>query len=319
MARNQISAATRVQRLLAILQWAARHPDGVTYAELGERFGVADRGLMRELEMAAMIGADSVHYDEMPFEVILEDDRVFVRLFSFDRPMRITPAEGLALVGAADALAGDDPDGPLGRALTKLAHLLGIQPGETVEVNLDPEGGPKGRFLREAVESQEKVRFSYWTYGRDVVGVRTVSPWEVFSSDGSWYLAAGIDDGSLRNFRLDRMEDLVRLGQQADPAPGDLDTSLEFEGDLPLVELDVPVASGWLVDTHPVVSVKPGAVGRMTVTLAIAGEAWLERLLLRLGPEARVVAIDPGLGDQDVAAATAERLLARYRSGPPAR
>jgi proteasome accessory factor C len=146
-----------------------------------------------------------------------------------------------------------------------------------------------------------------------------VSPWEVFSSDGSWYLAAGIDDGSLRNFRLDRMEDLVRLGQQADPAPGDLDTSLEFEGDLPLVELDVPVASGWLIDTHPVVSVKPGAVGRMTVTLAIAGTAWLERLLLRLGPEARVVAIDPGLGDQDVAAATAERLLARYRSGPPAR
>lgn len=319
MAKNQISAATRVQRLLAILQWAARHPEGVSYDELGERFGVTDRGLMRDLEMAAMIGADSVHYDEMPFEVILEDDRVFVRLFSFDRPMRITPAEGLALVGAADALAGDDPDGPLGRALAKLAALLGIRPGETVEVNLDPEGGPKARFLREAVEAQQKVRFTYWTYGRDVVGVRDVSPWEIFSSQGSWYLAAGIDDGSQRNFRLDRMEDLIGLADRADPAPVDLDTSLELEEDLPLVELDIPVASGWLVDTHPVVSVEPGLEGRMSVVLAIAGSAWLERLLLRLGPEARVVSIDPRLGDTDVAAKTAERLLDRYRSGTPAR
>ena len=313
MAKHQINAATRVQRLLAILQWAAGHADGVTYAELGERFGVADKGLMRELEMAAMIGADSVNYDEMPFEVILEDDRVFVRLFSFDRPMRLTPAEGLALVGAADALAGDDPAGPLARALTKLAHLLGINPGETVEVKLDPEGGPKGRFLRDAVQTQHKVQFSYWTYGRDVVGTRVASPWEVFSSGGSWYLAAGIHDGSQRNFRLDRMEDLVGLDEAALAAPGDLDLSLELDADLPLVTLDIPMASGWLVDTHPVVSVDPGVDGRMTVTLAIAGPAWLERLLLRLGPAAQVVSIDPRLGGTDVAGATAERLLSRYR------
>ena len=49
------------------------------------------------------------------------------------------------------------------------------------------------------------------------------------------------------------------------------------------------------------------------VTLAVAGRSWLERLVLRIGPEARVVSIDPELGDADVVASAAERVLARYR------
>jgi hypothetical protein len=46
------------------------------------------------------------------------------------------------------------------------------------------------------------------------------------------------------------------------------------------------------------------------VTLAVSEQAWLERLLLRLGPDASVVD-----GTADVAPAAARRVLARYGEG----
>jgi hypothetical protein len=52
------------------------------------------------------------------------------------------------------------------------------------------------------------------------------------------------------------------------------------------------------------------------VTLAVVSPLWAERLLLRLGPEATVVAADPPLGPGDPAPAAARRVLARYGSNP---
>ena len=39
----------------------------------------------------------------------------------------------------------------------------------------------------------------------------------------------------------------------------------------------------------------------------------IERVLLRVGPEARIVRIDDRLGGPDLATEAAERILARYR------
>lgn len=315
-ASTRITAAARVQRLLAVLQYAADRPDGVAIVDLCDRFGLESAELVKELEMAAMIGADSIHYDEMPFEVIVEDERVWVRLFSFGRPLRLTPGEGLALVAAADALVGRDAtdDSPLWRALIKLAALLGIEPGEAVDVDLDPEGGPTGRLLAEAIETRHQVRFVYWSYGRDVVSTRVVEPWQVFAADGSWYLAArAVEVGEPRRFRLDRMEAIEVLDEVAAPAPTDVDLSVQIGGRSPHVVLDLPADARWVAESFPVVEVRPGADGRLVVTLAVAGTSWLERLLLRLGPEARLVHIDPALGDEHVLADAAARVLARYR------
>lgn len=313
----RMDAAARIQRLLAILQWAAQAGDeGVTVVELCTRFGLGPDQLVAELEMASMIGADSIHYDEMPFEASIDGDHVVVRLFSFARPLRLTPAEGLALVAAADALVDhDDPtDPPLRRALVKLAALLGIEPGETVDVNLDPHGGDTGRTLADAATARTRVRFRYWTYGRDVVAERTVDPWAVFESDGAWYLAGrdvGVDEE--RRFRLDRMEAVEVLNERAAPAPRGLDLSVRVTDGAPQAVLDLPPHARWVAEAHPVIEAVPGADGHLQVTLAVAGRPWLERLLLRIGPEVKVVALDAELGSPDVVASTAARVLGRYR------
>lgn len=318
MAKPRMSAGTRVARLLAILQWTASHPDGVGIDALCERFGLGPDELVKELEMAAMVGADSVYYDEMPFEVIVEDGRVWVRLFSFGRPLRLTPAEGLALVAAAEALVGDAaPEGsPLARALIKLANLLGIEPGEAIDVDLDPEGGAAGRLLRDAVTARRRVRFDYWTYGRDVVGRRVVEPWKVFCADGLWYLAGEATEvGAPRRFRLDRMEHLEILDERAGPPPRAVDTTVAISDDQPRVVLDLPADARWVAEAFPLVALKAGEDGRLVATLAVAGSSWLERLLLRIGPDVVVREIDPVLGDGDVLARAAARVLARYRGG----
>ncbi|HWJ64955.1 MAG TPA: WYL domain-containing protein [Acidimicrobiales bacterium] len=315
--KARITATGRLQRLLAILQWSAQQPDGALVEELCERFHLSPAELVKELDLANMINADSPFYDEMPFEVFLEEDRVFVRLFSFRRPMRLTPAEGLALVAAADSLVDDEAGeaSPLARALAKLAALLGIEPGQAVDVDLDPDGGETGRRLRQAIAEDRQVSFVYWTYGRDAVARRVVDPWELFSEGSTWYLAGWAHDpGATRNFRLDRMQDLVvEDGSRTEPAPASLDRSARTVDEAPQVVLDLAPRAWWVAEAHPVLSAEQVDDQRLRVTLAVAGSSWLERLLLRLGPDATVVEIDDELGGPDLAARAAQRVLARYQ------
>ncbi len=318
MSAPRITAAARLQRLLAILQWAADRPDGALVSELCERFRLTQEDLVKELDLANMINADSPHYDEMPFEVFLEEDRVFVRLFSFRRPMRLTPAEGLALVAAADVLIDREDasgaPGPLERALQKLADLLGIDPGQAIDVELDPDGGEVGQALRQAIADDRQVSFVYWTYGRDAIARRVVDPWAVFADGPEWYLAGWAHEpGARRNFRLDRMQDLViEPDPRSQAAPRSVGLDARTDDGAPHVVLDLAPWARWVAEAHPVISAEPVAGDRLRVTLAVAGPSWLERLLVRLGPEATVVEIDRELGDLDITAQAARRVLARY-------
>jgi len=318
----RITAAARVQRLLALLQWAAQRPDGVPVDELCARFRLSQGELARELDLASMIGADSPNYDDMPFEVFIEDGLVFVRLFSFRRPMRMTPAEGLALVAAADVLEARSTDGrtegdagPLRRALEKLADLLGIRPGESIDVDLDPDGGEDGRRLQRAIDDDRQVAFTYWTYGRDAVGRRQVDPWSLFADRGTWYLAGRAHEvDALRHFRLDRIEDLEVLdARRAAPRPAPLPSTVGVAGDAPRVVLDLAASARWVADAHPVEDAATVEGDRLRVTLAVTAAPWLERLLLQLGPDAQVVEVDEALGGPDLAARAASRVLARYQ------
>ena len=70
--------------------------------------------------------------------------------------------------------------------------------------------------------------------------------------------------------------------------------------------------AGWVTEQYPIESQEDLGDGRRRVTLAVTGRAWLERLLLRLGPDARVHAADAGLGE--AGADAARRVLTRYRA-----
>ena len=67
--------------------------------------------------------------------------------------------------------------------------------------------------------------------------------------------------------------------------------------------------AAWVPESYPVESVEETPDGRLKVILVANERAWLERLLLRLGPSAEVV--EPAEVRAEAAEA-ARRLLIRY-------
>ena len=311
MAPPRPAAADRLRRLLALVPWVVAN-DGPTIAEVCERFDVGEEDLLEELNTVFLCGVHPFTPDVL-MEVDITDGRVWIQLADyFERPLRLTPEEGLALVasGAAlQAVPGADPAGPLARALDKVASVLGIDTAGALEVVLGTVPEDVLAVLQEGIGTGRQVEIDYYAYGRDERTVRTVDPWDVFTAAGEWYLTAWCHRAvGERRFRLDRIGAATLLPTGFD-APATLPPRDVFAAgpDDPRVVLELEPRARWVLEQYPVERVEELDAGRCRVTLAVSEQAWLERLLLRLGDEARVV--DEA---SDLAGAAARRILARY-------
>lgn len=309
------SASDRLRRLLALVPWVVA-ADGPKVTDVCERFGLTRAELVADLDLVFLCGVHPFTPDTL-MDVVVERGRVWIRYADyFRRPLRLTPEEGLALVAAGSALLvtpGQEPDGPLARGLAKLAGVLGVEPGEGLEVRLGAASAEVLDTLRGAVAERRCVEIDYYTYGRDERSRRVVDPTAVFAADGAWYVAAWCHLAEAdRRFRVDRIRALVplerRFRARRAPAPGVFEPRPED----PRVVLDLAPAGRWVAEQYPVEAVEERPGGRLRVTLVASERAWLERLLLRLGPAARVVE-----GAADTGAVAAERILARYGEGYP--
>ena len=304
----------RLRRLLALVPWVAAH-DGPTLAEVCARFDCKEQELIEDLERLFMCGLYPFTPDTL-IEVDVARGRVWIRYAQvFTRPLRLTPAEGLAVVAAGAAvlaLPGSDSSGPLARGLAKLAAVLGIDPDEMVEVELGAAPPEVLGVLEEAARANRQVEVEYYSFGRDEWANRVIDPYRVFGSAGQWYVAAYchlVDDRRL--FRLDRMRRATLLDATFEP-PAEPPPAVVFDPrpEDPVVTLELVPSAGWVVEQYPNEGVEALGDGRLRVRLRVSERAWLERLLLKLGPDATVVEGAEGIG-----AAAAARLLARYRGG----
>ena len=109
------------------------------------------------------------------------------------------------------------------------------------------------------------------------------------------------------------MEDVELTDEPVQAKPGPR-RGVGISDGSPEVVLDLPADAAWVVEAYPVVTSRATGDGRLEVRLAVAGRSWLERLLMRLGPDARVVEIDAELGGPDLLAEVAARVLERYRA-----
>jgi predicted DNA-binding transcriptional regulator YafY len=308
------SAAERLERLLAIVPWVVAQ-DGPTVAETCERFGISERDLIADLNLLFLCGVYPYTPDAL-IEVDIDGGRVWVRFADwFRRPLRLTPPEGLALVAAARALLGvpapgaPDDRGALSSALSKLEMVLGAGGEEALEVELGTASAEVLRTFQLAGSEHRKVLVDYYSFGRDEVGERVVRPWRLFSSGGHWYLLAWCEKvADRRLFRVDRVRSAALLEGNFDP-PDDLGPIAVYEGspEDPLVVLDLAPAAQWVIERYPNEGTVDLGDGNIRVRLRASSKAWLERLLLRAGPDATVVS-----GAEGVLPAAARRLLEVY-------
>jgi len=309
-------AGPRLARVLAIVPYVLANP-GITITELAERFRVDRREIERDLELLPMCGLPPYTADRLIDVWVMDDGSVEIRLAEyFERPLRLTPAEGVALVAAARALLavpGADTAGPLASALTKLEAVVGasgrlqIDVGEVTHLEV----------LRTAVADGEQLELDYFSYSRDEMTTRRVDPERVFHALGAWYLAAYCHRAEdERLFRVDRIRAVRRTGEHFEPRPtaerdDGLGALVYHPGpDDERVTLRLSPEVAWVLESLPVEGRRTERDGRERVVLPVSGEAFLERLLLRLGPAAEVVDPPSARGRR---AAAAARILRRYQ------
>jgi predicted DNA-binding transcriptional regulator YafY len=313
--RATTSAATRMQRLLALVPWVVAQ-DGPTTAETCARFGLTEEELAADLEVVWLVGLPPYTPDAL-IDVVQEGDRLWIHYADvFAAPQRLTPDQAVALLTAGAsvlALPGADPHGPLATGVAKLASVLGVEAGQALDIDLGTGGADILAALRTAVGERRRVHLDYYSYGRDVRTERDVDPYLVHAEDGSLYLLGycHLAEGE-RRFRVDRIAAATVLDATFTAPDGPLSTAV-FQPDPedPRVVLDLDPAARWVADVYPVEDSQEQPHGSLRITLAVAAPAWLDRLLVALGPEARVVSSPPSLPDPGRRAA--DRILARYR------
>ncbi len=322
-ARSAPGAETsrRLRRLLAVIGWLAQVGEA-PIAEVSKRFGIGEQELVAELELAACCGTPPYTPDTL---MEIEVSETSVRAFlpeEYARPRPLTPAEGFAVAASARlllAVPGSDDDA-LARALAKLDAALGSH----AAVGLDVDAPGFLGEVREATEAGRSMEIEYLSGSRDELTTRVVDPVQVVTIDGHWYLDGFCHRaGDMRRFRVDRIN-AVRDAPVGDGVPGSgRGSGAGAQRARPLEEMFVPgpgavevhvrlePSAQWVPESVPVRSVTRGEDGRITdVVLDVAGMAWFERLLLQLGPAARVVR--PAELTR-LAAGAARRVLARYQ------
>lgn len=312
-------AGPRLARVLAIVPYVLAHP-GTTIAELADRFRVEPGEIAKDLELLPMCGLPPYTADRLIDVWVDDEGSVDIRLAEyFERPLRLTPAEGVTLVAAARALLaipGADADGPLATAVDKLESVVGVEGRLAVHVG----DATHLTELRDAIEAHERIELDYYSYARDEMTTRRVDPARVFHALGAWYLDAYCHRaGADRLFRVDRVQAVRPTGETFTPRAG-ASAADGGEGGLtalvyhprpedPRVTLRLSPRVAWVADELPVDARSDTAAGSVRVTLAVSEAAFLERLLLRLGPDAEI--LDPPAA-RTVRAEAATRLLRRY-------
>lgn len=308
------TARDRLSRLLAVIPWVVDQ-DGPALDDVAARFGYPREHLESDLlEVVQYVGVYPFTPDTM-IEVEIVEERVWIRYADwFTRPLRVDPAQSVALLAAGQSMltvTGDD-DGPLLRGLTKLGAAMGAGDGTVpLEVRLGEAADEVMGVIRAATAEATVVEIDHYVYSRDEWVQRRIEPHRIFADEGQWYVTAHCRLANDRRvFRIDRIRAASLTDERFDPPAGAPEWSVFDTTHATTVTLRLAPEAAWVADQYPNEGTKSVPGGALEVTLPVTGRSWLERLLLRLGPAAELV--DAGDYAPDVAAAAARRVRARY-------
>lgn len=324
-ARGASRAAERLRRLLVMVPYTQKNP-GTHLSELSRLFGVGEAELALDLNLLFVSGLPPYGPGDL-IDVQIEDGRVWIGMADyFARPIRLTPAEALALYLKGKALLGAPglEEAPaLASALDKLEGSLGADTlaGLAGRVAVGG-GGHVARALaavRRAVEDHSRLEVEYFTGAREELTVRRIDPEHVFSAIGNWYVVAWDElSDAERLFRVDRIRSVKETGEGFEPR-GLLGAGRSLytrsERDVP-VRLALAPTARWVTEYYETERHRRRADGRLEVTLPTKELPWVAKLVLRLGGEAEVLEPEALVA---MVRESAARTLALYRtrgSGP---
>lgn len=227
-------------RALLTLELLAVRP-GIDAASLGERLGVSDRAARRYIAVLREAG------------VPVESERGPYGGYRLGRGLRLPPltfsadeALGLVMAVLEGGATANDPDDPVGAALTRILRALPAdvaEQAETVRRTATPTPDRRSApptpsttvALVRACADRRRVRIGYRSSSGSAFD-REVEPWAVVARGGRWYLlCATWPDVERRAYRVDRVLSVTTLEPTFTP-PADLH---------PARDLEEHLGSGW--------------------------------------------------------------------------
>ena len=232
---------------------------------------------------------------------------------TFDRPARLLPIEGRALLAAIELL-GVHLSEHLITAREKLERALGDVAKEGLLVSNARTDDTIAREVGEAIEQSRLIELEYYAEYEDEFTTRVAEPYALINSPEGWYVRV-FDPAKdqLRSFRLDRIKRADVLDETYEPR-AELDTIADVEGWQRTGEIEgsrvahvwiSPQHARWVAEKRPVLAeLDDGAV---IVEWLFKGERYLVKEILKEAGDAAV--LEPADVRERVLAA-AERLLA---------
>jgi proteasome accessory factor C len=303
----------RLRRLLFIVPYVAKHPEGVAVDQLAKLIGGERDELLADLELLSQVGPP----DGDPGEYLLvsvEEGRVFVDLaHRLTRPLRLTPAEGCSLLLGIRALreSGIAPfDAAMQSAERKLLTALGRDAREaetlatsTVVASIssaaDAAVATHLRALVTAARQRQRLEIDYVSASRHQAEHRPIDPYGIVHHAGEWYVVGHCHKrGDVRTFRIDR---IAALRPAHPPVRFERPTDFDLEA-YRRERLYVPSADAVTVRvqldalavtrigvTWPVGEVTMNNDGSAEILIDCEGFEWVTGWVLGLGRHATIV------------------------------
>lgn len=214
----------QLKRMLQLVPFLV-HNQGLHIQEVAERFGVTRKELEEDLQILICSGLPEGYPDDL-LDIQWEDGHVYITQdLDLKRPVRFTVDEACALLTGLETLNGL-PELAEGGALESVTLKLmaaageeGLRAGSLAGPAVGPADSATLEMVRHAIDAGSQLRLVYLSPQRDRVSERNVDPLRLYSLDNTWYFEAYCHSAQgLRNFRLDRVQELNPNGNRASTA-----------------------------------------------------------------------------------------------------
>ncbi len=326
MTTANTGARDQMRRLLALVPYLQSR-ENVSIRQVAADFGVPEARIRSDLKVLWFCGLPGLGMGDLidiNMEALDGGEEEVIRLSNAEyltRPLRLDSTEASALMVALRTLregSTDDERPIVDRVLGKIEAAAGESIASQVEVML-PWSVRRLRGLKATLEGAirdgRQVRMVYYVPSRDEATERVVDPLAVGSQDGFEYLDAWCHQADdQRLFRLDRVSSVEVLAtpvaDHPDVLPRDLSEGIFQASDQDTkVTLALSPNARWVAEYYPMETIDEDGSGGLTVTLRVGDQAWLTRLMLRIGTHATVVS--PAAWADDVRQ-SAHRALQNY-------
>lgn len=303
MSKNISAPLLRTARLLDLVPFLNTH-QGIALKELAAHFDVTPAQMSADLMTLWMCGLPGY----TPLELMdLEFESGYVTIRNaptLAKPRTITFQEGVALLLGLDLVASSLPEdrtdliASVESLRQRLTKILGVPIKLSVVL---PTSGSISTAVSQAVQSNSGLKIRYHSLYKDQVSERSVTPVELYESNGHQYMRAYcFSANDYREFRIDRIESAT-----ATSVPASISSHIINQEKI-IFNITSQVHSRDVAERFAITDMPLGK----TIELSSYSRQWIERSVMASGS---AVVLNSPLDIRTELAKKAQLMLNRYK------